>query len=47
MTQCFKDLECDTQVLNQNTKPISDCEIRSLNLYDCNSDFIEVPILTC
>jgi len=47
MTQCFKDLECDTQVLNQNTKPISECEIRSQNLYDCDSDFIEVPILTC
>ncbi len=47
MTQCFRDLESDTQVLNQNTKPISECEIRSLHLYDCDSDFIEVPILTC
>jgi hypothetical protein len=47
MTQCFKDLECDTQVLNQNTKPISEFEIRSQTLYDCDSYFIEVPILTC
>jgi hypothetical protein len=33
MTQCFKDYESDTQVLNHNTVPISECEVRLLNLW--------------
>jgi len=46
MTQCFKDHEIDTQALNQNTLPISECEIKILDLYDQRSEFIEVSILT-
>lgn len=47
MTRCFKDLDCDTQTLNGNTQPIAGCETLNINLYDCDVDVIEVPILTC
>lgn len=47
MTQCFKDHECDKQVLNQNTKPITECTSHVVELYGCKTKLTEVPILTC
>jgi len=47
MTQCFKDHECDKQVLNQNTKPIAECASHVVELYGCKTNVTEVPILTC
>ncbi len=47
MTQCFKDHECDKQILNQNTKPFSECETHRVSV---NGDWFEVtdvPVLTC
>jgi hypothetical protein len=47
MTQCFKDHECDKQILNQNTKPFADCETHMVRAYDDLFEVTEVPILTC
>lgn len=47
MTQCFKDHECDKQVLNQNTKPIAECASHVVELYGCKTTVTEVPVLTC
>ena len=47
MTQCFKDHECDTQLLNHNTKPIEECETHRIELYGVKQDVVDVPILTC
>ncbi|MDY7567869.1 hypothetical protein QN400_17310 [Pseudomonas sp. RTC3] len=47
MTQCFKDHECDKQVLNQNTKPIAECASHVVELYGCKTRVTEVPVLTC
>ena len=47
MTQCFKDHECDTQLLNHNTKPIEECETHRIELYGVMQDVVDVPILTC
>ena len=47
MTQCFKDHECDKQVLNQNTKPFSECETHWVEAYGARFEVTEVPFLTC
>ncbi|MEB0160895.1 hypothetical protein QN405_25055, partial [Pseudomonas sp. AH2 (2023)] len=47
MTQCFKDHECDTQLLNQPTKPIEECETHRIELYGVMQDVVDVPFLTC
>ena len=47
MIQCFKDHECDTQLLNHNTKPIEECETHRIELYGVKQDVVDVPILTC
>jgi hypothetical protein len=47
MTQCFKDHECDTQLLNHNTKPFSECETHTVSAYDSTFECTDVPVLTC
>ena len=47
MTQCFKDHPSDTQRLFHNTLPVSECETRVIELYDCMTAVTEVPVLTC
>ncbi|MFJ7882979.1 DUF2515 family protein [Pseudomonas sp. NPDC096917] len=47
MTQCFKDQTCDTQLLNQNTIPLSECKTRFVEVYGCMTEVTDVPILTC
>ncbi|MDY7562941.1 hypothetical protein QN366_22105 [Pseudomonas sp. CCC3.2] len=47
MTQCFKDHECDKQLLNHNTKPIEECETHRIELYGVMQDVVDVPFLTC
>jgi hypothetical protein len=47
MTQCFKDHECDKQILNQNTKPFADCETHKVKAYHAEFEVTEVPVLTC
>ncbi|MEA9994741.1 hypothetical protein QN382_13310 [Pseudomonas sp. 10B1] len=47
MTQCFKDHECDTQKLNQNTKPFSECKTHMVSAYDTTFECTDVPVLTC
>lgn len=47
MTQCFKDHPSDTQILNENTKPLDECETRIMELYGVEMEVTQVPILTC
>ncbi len=47
MTQCFKDHDCDEQLLNRSIRPVSECEGQVVRLYGCQTHVTEVPILTC
>ena len=47
MIQCFKDHECDKQILNENTKPFSECETHRVTAYDHTFEVTDVPVLTC
>ena len=47
MTQCFRDHPSDTQILNENTKPLDECETRIMELYGVEMEVTQVPILTC
>jgi hypothetical protein len=47
MTQCFKEHECDKQLLNHNTKPFSECETHTVSAYDSTFECTDVPVLTC
>jgi hypothetical protein len=46
MTQCFQDHPIDKLVLNQNSVPISECQTKTIHVYDQNLEVIDVPILT-
>lgn len=47
MSQCFKEHECDQQGLEQNVRPVGDCDCRVENLYGVNTRVTDVPVLTC
>ncbi|UVK99403.1 DUF2515 family protein [Pseudomonas sp. B21-048] len=47
MTQCFKEQPCDEQRLNQNSRPVADCECKEVRLYGSKTLVTDVPILTC
>ena len=47
MTQCFKDHPSDNEKLNENTKPLDECETRMMELYGVEMEVTQVPILTC
>ncbi|HEY0287513.1 MAG TPA: hypothetical protein VGC62_10955 [Pseudomonas sp.] len=47
MTSCFKDQECDKQILNKNTRPVSACKSYTGDVNGQSRKIIEVPILTC
>lgn len=47
MTQCFKDHPSDTQILNENTKPLDECKSEVMELYGVEMMVTRVPILTC
>jgi hypothetical protein len=46
--QCFKDHECDEQVLHKNTKPLSECQSHLLTEENKRKTRVtKVPLLTC
>ena len=47
MTQCFRDHPSDTQILNENTKPLDECKSEMMELYGVEMMVTRVPILTC
>lgn len=47
MSQCFKDLPCDGQLLNHNSTPVDECECKEVELYGTRTFVTDVPILTC
>lgn len=47
MSQCFKDHECDNQILGRSVRAAGDCECRVERLYDVDTKVTTVPVLTC
>ncbi|RRV08286.1 hypothetical protein EGJ27_09565 [Pseudomonas sp. v388] len=47
MSQRFQDSDSDQKKLNQNVRPISECERKRERLYDVTTDVVHVPVLTC
>ena len=47
MTQCFKDHPSDTQILNENIKPLDECKTHKMEILGVEMMITDVPILTC